>query len=256
MKLVQYRKEGRIGIITLNDPQRLNSISREMVGELKDIWQDFKNDKDIWVGILCGEGRSFCAGANVKAQDRGNWDMRKSIAFGDERFSHIYYQAWKPLIAAVHGHVYGAGLAMALEADIVVAAENALFCLPEGKVNIATPISPFVFGDIPKAIVKEMVFTGKPINATRAYELGMINKIVPQELLLQTAMEYAQEICKNTGPLANQATKEILWRAKTKDLEQTLEIMQEVGVPVYGTEDSLESQKAFAEKRSPNWQAR
>ncbi|MGE5485146.1 MAG: enoyl-CoA hydratase/isomerase family protein [Ignavibacteriales bacterium] len=252
---VLYRKEGHIAYISLNNPERRNAINRSLVKELAGVWVDFRDDNDLWVAILSGEGQSFCSGADVKEMERGRWRLRESLIFGDDKVSSRNYGVWKPIVAAVHRHVFGAGLMLAMECDIKVASDDAIFGLPEGKVNIPTLLAPFLADYMPRALAAELVFTGKPIDAQRAYQAGMINKVVPREQLMAGAREYAEQICE-LGPLSLWATKELLYRTRYMDYESTVSFIEHVATPVWNSEDSVEGKRAFIEKRKPQWQVK
>ena len=121
MSQILYKKEDHIAYISLNNPDSLNALNLEMAKEFEAIWVDFRDDKEMWVAILSGEGKSFCAGADVKKMERGGWQFRQSLILGDYSVSSRRHNIWKPIIAAVHRHVYGAGLLLALESDIRIA---------------------------------------------------------------------------------------------------------------------------------------
>lgn len=255
MGKIKYQKDGHIAYITLNSPESLNALTREMAQELKEIWIDYRDDDNLWVAILNGEGKSFCSGANVKSMERGSWNFRESIIFGDEKIGHTNYGVWKPIIAAVHRHTYGAGLLLALESDIIVASEDTLFGVPESRVNVPVLLAPFLTDYMPRAIANELMYTGKPIDANRAYELGMINKVVPKEELIIEAKRIANMICE-MGPLANWASKEIMWRTRNLSSQDALTIVEHIATPTWNSEDSIEGKAAFKERRKPEWKVR
>lgn len=252
MENVIYRKEGHIAYISLNRPESRNAINRQLVVELRDVWIDFRDDDDLWVGILSGEGKSFCAGADVKEQERGKWKFRQSLIFGDDRLLASNYGVYKPIVGAVQKHAAGAGMFLALECDVVIASEDLKFFLPEARVNIPTLTAPFITDYMPRAIATEMLYTGNTLSAQRAYDLGMVNKVVPTELLMETAEEYANKILEN-GPLANWAAKELMYRGKDMDLNSQIALLEHVITPIWNSEDSKEAKLAFVEKRKPVW---
>jgi enoyl-CoA hydratase/carnithine racemase len=252
MSMVLYKKEGHIAFISLNRPESLNAINRAITKELGKIWVDFRDDDNLWVAILSGEGKSFCAGADVKEMGRGQWQFRQSLIYGDDRVRPSNYKIWKPLIAAVHGHVYGAGLIIALECDIKVAADNALFGIPESKVNVPFLFAPFIADYLPRAIAAELMFTAKPIDAQRAYQLGLVNKVVPNDQLIPAAIGVAEEICEN-GPLSIWASKELFHRCRDMDYHSALALVEHMAPPIFNAEDSIEAKRAFIEKRKPEW---
>ena len=252
MEQVLYRKEGHIAYISLNNPDSLNAINRKMVHELRDTWIDFRDDKNLWVAILTGEGKSFCAGADVKEMERGQWRFRQSLLFGDDRAGASNYDVFKPIVAAVHKHVVGAGFLLALESDIRIASEDALFSVPEGKVNVPTLLAPFLVDHMPRALANELMFTGKPIDAARAYQNGIVNRVVPKDKLMETAQEFADRICE-LGPLSLWATKELLCRTRNLDYNATVALIEHIATPVWNSKDSQEAKQAFIEKRKPVW---
>ena len=252
MPLVLYRKEGHIAYISLNRPESRNAINRAITKELAKIWIDFRDDDNLWVAILSGEGKSFCAGADVKEMERGQWQWRQSLIYGDDRVGPSNYKIWKPLIAAVHGHVFGAGLILTLECDIRLAADNALLGVPESRVNVPFLYAPFIFDHMPRAIAAELTFTAKPLDAQRAYQLGLINRIVQSDQLLPAATSIAREICEN-GPLSIWASKELFYRCHDMDHESALALAEHIAPPVFNAEDSVEAKQAFIEKRKPEW---
>lgn len=252
MSQVLYKKDGNIAYISLNRPENLNAINREMTRELAKIWVDFRDDVNLWVAIIGGEGKSFCVGADIKEMERGKWQFSQSLLFGDDRIGPSNYRIWKPLIAAVHGLVLGGGLVLALECDIRISSDDALFGIPEGKVNLPFLFAPFISDYIPRAIAAELMFTGKPIDAQRAYQLQLVNRVVPYSELMSSAINMAEEICTN-GPLSNWAAKELFYRCRDMDYHSALSLVEHVAPPVWNAEDSIEAKQAFIEKRKPKW---
>lgn len=255
MSEVIYRKEGHIAFITLNRPENRNAINRQLVCELREAWIDYRDDENLWVAILNGEGKCFCAGADVKEMQRGKWKFRQSLTFGDDRVAASNYGIYKPIIAAVHSNVVGAGVLLALECDIIIASDDVRFFLPEGKVNIPTLLAPFLCDYMPRAIANEMMYTGRPIDAKRAYDTGMVTNVVGRDKLMETAVQYAKEICAQ-GPLSLWATKEFMTRGRYLDLDGKIALIEHIATPVWNSEDSIEAKQAFIEKREPSWKLR
>jgi len=252
---VIYEKKGHIARIRLNRPEVLNAINRSMADRLIEVWQDLRDDKDVWVAVLSGEGRSFCSGADVKEMERGKWKFRDSLLFGEKPVGPSNYQVWKPVIAAVHGHVNGAGFWLALESDIRISAENALFGVREARVNIPALIAPFILDYLPRGIASEILFTAKPIDAWKAYELGLVNRVVSEDHLVDEATRMAEDVCE-CGPLSVWASKELSLRTRDMDYQSTLSLIEHIATPVWNSEDSVEAKRAFMEKRKPKWNLR
>lgn len=256
MAAVKYEKEGKIAIITLNRPERLNAIDLETTEELIRIWIDFRDDDQLWVAILNGEGRSFCAGADVGKMDLGGiWNIRKSLIYGDKKIGPRNYGVWKPIIAAVHGHVLGAGFYIALECDLIIAAEDAEFGLPEPKVGIPTLFSSNLHNYLPPCLAMELLLVAERINAKRAYEIGLVNRVVPKDMLMDSAKSTAEKICQN-GPLSVRAMKEVFQRSREMDSISKLSLLEQIFTPVMNSEEAAEGKRAFQEKRKPRWKCR
>jgi enoyl-CoA hydratase/carnithine racemase len=255
MSDVIYGKRGHIADIRLNRPGSLNALTTAVARELAKIWCDFRDSKELWVAILSGEGRSFCAGADVKEMKVGKWDIRQSLIFGDERLTPNNYNVWKPIIAAVQGHVFGAGLWLALECDLRIASKNARFGAPEGRVGLVTLFASFLSDYLPRTVSNELLLTGEPIDAERAFQLGLVNKVVPDQELMQTATATAEVIC-DSSPLATWGTKELILRSRGSDRAGTIALIEEIATPIFNSEDIIEGQRAFSEKRKPVWKLR
>lgn len=255
MPSVLYEKNGRIAYITLNRPERLNAANIEVVEELGKIWVDLRDDDNLWVAVLSGSGKSFCAGADVGGIPTGGWTISKSITFGDKPIGPSNYRVWKPIVAALHRHVLGAGFWLALECDIRIAADDCLFGLPEPKTGIPTVFSAFLPRYMPQAIASELLLLGEPITAQRAYEIGLVNKVVPRDRLMAEATAMAEKLCEN-GPLALRAMKELMHRGNNMDFTGIIALVEHVCAPVMNSQDHVEGRAAFKEKRRPIWQGR
>ncbi|NQT31904.1 MAG: enoyl-CoA hydratase/isomerase family protein [Deltaproteobacteria bacterium] len=254
---VNYEKEGRVAIFTINRPEAMNALNMETVQGLLEAMLDFRDDPELWVGIVTGAGeKAFCGGADIKdtlpfmrEHRRDQWSMPPSIMRGLEMA--------KPLIAAINGMALGGGLELALACDIRIAAENARLGTPE--VNLG--LIPGWGGTqrLPRAIpwckAAELLLMGKLIDAQEAYRIGLVNKVVPQAEVMATAKEWAQIICK-AGPLAVRAAKEAMVRGSAMTLEEGLKLENLLVAYVMGTEDFDEGTRAFVEKRKPNYKAK
>ena len=248
---IRVERNGHIVTITINRPEAMNAMTAEMSGALDAAFDDFNNDPDQWVAILTGAGdRAFSAGFDLK-------EAIPRLLAGDmmgyedptkRQFSTIY----KPIIAAINGACIAGGLEMVAGTDLRVAAEHATFSLgevrwgliPMGGSHIRLP------RQLPWAIAMELLLTGEPIDARRAYEVGMLNKVVPAAELMPAALRLAEAICRN-GPLAVRTAKEIAVRALEQEKGFVLE--RELGLRVIASEDAREGPRAFAEKRPPKF---
>jgi len=251
---VLFRIEDHIAYITLNDPENMNSFDLEMTLELERIWERVRDDKNIWVAVLNGEGKAFCAGANVKSMERGKRTLEESLVVGRHRVGPLSYHVYKPIIVAVHKYVLGGAFAFVVESDICIASEDTMFGLPESKVNMPTMFASAIGHFFPHSLASEMMYTGKFITAQRAYEAGLCSRVVPRERLMEEATEMAKSICEN-GPLANWASKQLYYRGRGVDYDRYLEDLDELATPVINCQDSIEAKQAFIEKRKPRWTA-
>ena len=248
---VDYRKEGRIAIFTINRPQALNAINAEVGLELNKAMIDFRDDPDVWVGIITGAGdKAFSAGADIKGFRPG---PVAEVAMERVRADQI----WKPFIAAINGYALGGGLELALTCDLRIAAEHARFGTPEIYVGVIPAgggidrLPRF----IPRAKAAEILLMGKYMDAQEAYRIGLINKVVPLDQLMPTAREWAETICQ-AGPLQVRAVKEAMIRGYDMTLDDGLRLEAEMLNRVRSTEDYMEGARAFVEKRKPNWKAK
>jgi len=255
---IDYEKEGRIAIFTINRPEALNAMNVQAARELHEAMVDFRDDPELWVGIITGAGeRAFCAGADIKdmlpflkenLQNRP-WAMPDTPMRGLE--------LWKPLIAAINGLALGGGLEIALACDLRIASEKARFGTPEVTLGLipgwgGTQRLPRM---IPQCKAAELLLMGRPIDAQEAYRIGLVNIVVPPEAVMPTAKEWAETICQ-AGPLAVRAAKEAMIRGSGLTLEEGLRLENALEAYLMGTEDFAEGTAAFAEKRKPNFKGK
>jgi enoyl-CoA hydratase/carnithine racemase len=248
--LLDYKKEGKIAIFTLNRPDAMNALNPDLFKEMSDAFIDFKDDDSLWVGIVTGAGeKAFCAGADIKTM-LPVIEKFKGQPWGEPPIIMKGLSLWKPLIAAVNGVALGGGLEVALACDIRIAVEKALFGLPEVTLGLipawgGTQRLPRVIG---AAKAAEMLFTGKPIDAQEAYRIGLVNKVVPPADLMATAMNIAETICK-AGPLAVRAAKQAMVQGVNTSMEDGLLLESVLRDHIVSTKDFAEGCKAFIEKR-------
>ena len=254
---VLYEKQGHVATITLNRPDALNSINRQLRGELADAITRVDGDADVFVGIITGAGRAFCAGRDLKERAEDNAQGVQARAFHSmtKESPYMWPQTWKPLIAAVNGFALAGGWSIAQLCDLRIAAEDAKLGIPEAKWSLMPAFGAILPKMIPLSAVLELVFTAQPVTAQRAYDMGFLNKVVPAEDLMEEAMAMAQKIAGN-APLAVQTFKELAYRG----LNMSIQDISALGYHMYDqlltTEDSKEGPRAFAEKRKPVWKGR
>jgi E-phenylitaconyl-CoA hydratase len=256
-----YEKRDRTAIITVNRPERMNSMDPATNLELYKAWMDFKDDNDLWVAVLTGAGnRAFSAGNDLKAmseaqaQGRSTASVHLPVPFGGMTEK---VEIWKPMIAAINGYCLAGGLETALACDIRIAVPHATFGFPEPQ----RAIVPGAGGTqrlpryIPMAWAMEILLTARPIDAEAALRCGLISRIVPAEELMPTALKIAEDICSN-GPLAVRAVKELAIRGRDMALPHGLAFEDSMSREITTTEDAKEGPLAFVEKRPPQFKGR
>ena len=246
-----YEKKDRIAIMTINRPEAMNSFTAEMLAAMDAAFEDFNEDPNLWVAILTAAGeKAFSSGMDLK-------EAIPLLTSGDElgyadHTKRPFCDVFKPIIAAINGFCIAGGMEFMQGTDIRIAAETATFGLgevrwgiiPTGGSHIRLP------RQIPWAVAMELLLSGKPITAQRAYEIGLVNEIVPPDQLMPAALKWAETICKN-GPLAVRTAKEIVVRSFA--LETGFVMEKTLGARVLNSEDAQEGPRAFAEKRKPKF---
>ena len=251
MSVLIYEKKDRIAYITLNRPEKMNALNSELIDELAKTWVDFRDDDNLWVAVLTGAGRAFCVGADFKSIG----EPGIQIGFNVLREDPNNYMVWKPIIAAINGHAIGRGTSLMLSCDIRIASEAAEFSIPEARFGVIPGGTDVLEHYIPPGIARELLFTGDSISAQRAYEIGLVNKVVPQENLLSEATAMAERLRENS-PLALRGIKEMLSRSKDLDYRTAVALYENVNARVLKSKDFAEGMKAISDKRKPKWQGR
>ena len=246
------RRDGVL-LITLNRPDARNAVNTALAEGLAAALDTLDADDELKVGVLTGAGKGFSAGMDLKAFVKGERPW-----VGDRGFAGIVQRsARKPLIAAVEGFAMAGGLEIALACDMVVASREARLAIPEVKRSLVAAAGALrrLPQRVPLNVALELALTGDPISAERGYDIGLVNRVTDPGGAVDGALELAAAIARN-GPLALDATKEILTRQTDWDEE---EFWREQGVlaePVLRSEDAREGATAFAEKRDPVWKGR
>jgi len=249
------RPEEGIARIQLHRPEVLNALNLQLMEELVSALESMEKDEAIRCIIITGDRRAFAAGADIdEMSDVTAVDMLLRDQFATwDRIRHIS----KPLIAAVSGYALGGGCELAMACDLIIAAETAKFGQPE--INIG--VMPGAGGTqrltraVGKARAMEMVLTGKPISAEEALQAGLINRVVPEELLEDEALKMAREIASKP-PVAVRLAKKAVLKAMDTTLETGLAYEQMLFYLLFATEDQREGMQAFLEKRKPQFRGR
>lgn len=247
--LFDARDDG-IAIITINRPDQRNCLSREVREALRAAWLRFESDPALRVAILTGAGeKSFCAGGDLKEM------VETGMAVPARDFIPVPYdniEITKPTIAAVNGFAFAGGWLIAQACDLCVASANAKFAITEVKVGRGSPWAAPLIHMIPQRIFMEIVLTGKPITAQRAYEVGLVNRLAEPAALMDTAIELAKEILEG-APLSVKAARETVMLSTEMGRGAALQAARAAHDLTYNSHDAQEGPRAFSEKRKPEW---
>lgn len=247
-------------VITLNRPEARNAVDLEVTRLVGDALEEADHDPGVWAVVVTGAGdKAFCAGADLKAVARGEG----LIPEGREHWGfagYITHHIGKPTIAAVNGFALGGGTEIVLASDLVVAAHTAQFGLPEVKRGIVAGAGGAfrLTAQLPPKAAMELLLTGDAVDAATAHRMGLVNRVVPQDKVLDEALALAERICVN-APLAVQASKRIargIADGRIASEETAWGITDAETRVLLASEDAKEGLRAFAEKRAPVWQAR
>ena len=246
------RRHG-VQIITINRPDARNAIDRATAEGIAAALDELDNDGVLRAGVITGAGGTFSAGMDLKAFTRGERSHVESRGSG----GIVQRPPNKPLIAAVEGYAVALGFEIALACDLIVAARDARFGLPEVKRSLVAVAGGLLRlpRRIPYHLAMELALTGDFIDAERADQLGLINRLSEPGQALPDAIELASKITRN-GPLALDATKAIVSQAQDWTMEEAWERQGEIAGPVFASEDAQEGAMAFAQKREPVWKGR
>ena len=246
------RRDGVL-LITLNRPDARNAVNTALAEGVAAALDELDADDGLSVGVLTGAGKGFSAGMDLKAFVTGERPW-----VGDRGFAGIVQRASrKPLIAAIEGFAMAGGLEIALACDLLVVARGAKLGIPETKRSLVAAGGALLRlpQRIPYGTAMELALTGDPIEAERALEIGLVDRLAEPGRAIEAAIELARIIAKN-GPLALIATKEVLQQQRDWTQEEFWQRQGEITGPVFGSEDAREGATAFSEKREPRWQGR
>jgi len=246
--LVLYDVKDQIAYITLNRPEKLNAINNEMVTELSKTWDRFEEDSHARVAILSGAGRAFCGGADITPGALEPGTVRRAFPVNG-------IQVLKPIIGAVHGLAMGAGSGLAIRGcDLTVAAEDAQFGFPEtraGRVGGIIQYSPYMTFKHSM----EFYLLGTWFDAQKAYEVGLVNKVVPMEELMDIAIDWAERL-KKLAPLSLRIVKYGMYKIMDTPVAQAEREFKKFVQTQFDSEDFKEGARAFQEKREPKFKGR
>ena len=258
--IVEYEVRGKVAIITLNRPEARNAVNGDVASGLEAAIDKLEADSNVWIGVLAantaGQERPvFCAGADLKAINSGQAAGLNTERGGFGGF--VYRDRRKPVIAAVDGLATAGGCELVLACDMLVASTRSAFGLAEATRNLIAGAGGLF--RLPRAIGRaaamEAILTGEPFSAQRAYELGMVNKLVEPNASLDAAIDLALRVCK-AAPLAVWASRKIVLASETESDQNLIDMTNKEFAAVLASEDTKEGLTAFIEKRPPNWQGK
>jgi len=246
--LVLYEVKDQIAYITMNRPEKLNAINNEMVAEFIETWDRFEQDPEARVAILSGAGRAFCGGADITPGALEKGTVRRAFPANGTK-------VLKPIIGAVHGLAMGAGSGLAMRGcDLTIAAEDLQLGFPEGRASRVGGIIEYR----PYMTFKqsmEFYLLGAWFDAQKALAVGLVNKVVPREELMDAAREWAEQL-KKLAPLSLRIIKYGLYKIMDSPVAQAEREFKEFVQPQFDSEDLIEAARAFQEKRDPVFKGR
>ncbi len=251
-------KKEKVGWVTINRPDKLNALNSETIGELHKAFTSFKNDEEVNAVILTGAGdKAFVAGADIGELAELDEQSGREYVLKGQKLTKLIENFNKPVIAAVNGYALGGGTELALACHIRIGSENAKMGQPEVKLGLI----PGYGGTqrlsrlVGKGKAMELIFSGKTIKGEEAHQIGLLNKVVPQEELYSTCKNFIDEITAN-APLALEYAIEAINKGLDESLEKGLDLEADLFGKCCSTEDSKEGTKAFLEKRKADFKGK
>jgi enoyl-CoA hydratase len=254
--MIDFEQRGHVAVLTINRPEARNAVNGEVANALEEAIDKVEEADDIWVAVLTGAGSVFSAGADLKAIASGQAGTLSTRRGGFAGF--VRRERTKPVIAAVDGPALAGGCEITLACDLVVASTNARFGVPEVKRSLAAAAGalfrlPQV---LPTRIAMELVLTGEPMDAERAYALGLVNRLVDPGKAVDAAVDLAESICANAPLAVRESRKVVLAALKQQNEDELWNLSTGAMANLAGTEDFAEGPRAFIEKRPPVWKGR
>lgn len=253
-EFVKAELEGKLAVLTMNRPKALNALNDQTLDELERLFTAIEKDREVLGVILTGEGRAFVAGADISQMSGYGVEEGRLYSDRAQKLFNKIEILEKPVIAAVNGFALGGGCELAMSCDIRIASEKAVFGQPEANLGLmpcfgGTQRLPRLVGT---GLAKELIYTCRQVKAQEAKEIGLANKVVPAETLLEEAKAMMAMILSKS-PIAIGYCKTAINRGADTDLRNGLEIEKECWAVVFGTKDKEEGISAFLEKRTPQF---
>ena len=252
---IEISKNNHIGTLTINRPDSLNAMNREVLIEFINELKKIQSDKEIRVIIITGSGvKAFIAGADIKLMQKMNREEAFDFANLGQELANLIEKSAKPVIAAVNGYALGGGCEIASSCHLRIASDNAIFAQPEVKIGLlpgwgGTQRLPRIIG---RGLANEIILTGRNVTAKEALDIALVNRVVPQEELMNTCFDIANAILKNSPNAIAESIKLIRLAAGTK-LKKGLSKEAKSFSELFETEETVEGLTAFVEKRPPKF---
>lgn len=243
--LVSYESNNGVAVVTIRRPDKLNALNNAVINGLRDAWQRYADSTDRCAILTADGDRAFSVGADLTDPPIEMWEGVPSVGVALD----------KPVIAAVTGHVVGGAYIMVQHCDLAIATRSTQFSYPEAKVGLSGGLVAGAVGRIPAKIAMELMLLGGPIDGQRAFEVGMVNRVVEDGLHLETAMEFAQQIA-DSAPLVVSLMKRFADVALPVSPSELHARARRDLLAVQNSKDRIEGSAAFREKRAPQFQGR
>ena len=256
-ELVLYEVSGGVATVTLNDPEKRNRLSGEMLSQLVAAIRRARDDEDARAVVLTGAGKAFCAGADLGGFGSDAPTIAKH--FGTDLFLEYFRlmpRLGKPTLCAANGHVVAGGMGLALSCDLVIAKEGADFWTPEINIG-AFPymIMSIIYRNVPRKKVNEMILLGERVSGDDLVAYGLVNKVVPEDRFDDAVADWAGRLASKS-PVLMRLGHDAMYRQQDMALDDALEFLRSQLSLTFTTEDIVEGAQAFFEKREPNWKGR
>lgn len=253
---IEYSIADKVARVNLNRPEVHNAFNNELINDLYEVFDSLKDNADVRIIVLTGNGKSFCAGADLnwmKSVVNYSYEQNFEESFKLAKLMYLIFTHPKPVIARVNGSAIGGGVGLMSVCDILIASENAKFGLSEVRLGLVpAAISPFVMSRIGEAKARELFITGERIIAEEACNIGLVNKCVKPDNL-DDAVDEKVDLIKNNGPEAVRAVKEMIFKVTQIRFPEIQEYTAELIANLRLSEEGQEGMNAFLEKRKPNW---
>ena len=247
---VLTERHGRVALVTLNRPERLNAVTQQLWDELDAAFAEIEADVDVWAVVLTGAGDSFCAGADLGEIDRTGIgaDVMKPP---DRLYKQALGGLWKPVIAAINGYALAAGWWLVQSCDVRIAGVGSELGIPETRWNLRVDFVSDLTRIVGLGHALEIAIWGdRRISAQRAYEIGFVNKVVPDDQVLSEAMDWAERVC-HLGPRSVSVIKQAIYQGWGAPTEEGSELAITLGAQLAEMADTREGPRAYLEKRPP-----